>query len=203
MDGLEASAKINELKPGIPIVALTANIMPNDREIYKISGMNDCVGKPFTSQELWRCLMKHFKPVSWKPMGDCNYAQAEIEMRRRLISDFMKNNQTMFTQITEAINAGDINLAFRLVHTLKSSASQLGKMLLHQAAMDVEHRLKDGKNLVLPEHLTMLKTELNAVLSQFSTELGSLLDVLKKPAAVQTGQTVETLAELKKKTEFI
>ncbi|MCL2270899.1 MAG: ATP-binding protein, partial [Treponema sp.] len=56
MDGLEAAEKILELNTGIPIIAMTANIMSNDREIYRMSGMNDCVGKPFSSQELWRCL---------------------------------------------------------------------------------------------------------------------------------------------------
>ena len=63
MDGLEASAKILELDANIPVVAMTANIMTEDMEIYKRSGMNDCVGKPFTSQELWHCLMKYFTPL--------------------------------------------------------------------------------------------------------------------------------------------
>jgi CheY-like chemotaxis protein len=64
MDGLEASEAIMKLNTGIPIVAMTANIMSNETEIYKSKGMIDCVGKPFTSQELWHCLMKYFKPLS-------------------------------------------------------------------------------------------------------------------------------------------
>jgi len=67
MDGLEATAEIVKLNIGIPIVALTANIMLDDMEIYKDSGMNDCIGKPFTSQELWHCLLKYFKPSSAMP----------------------------------------------------------------------------------------------------------------------------------------
>jgi len=63
MDGLEASAKIIELKQGIPIIAMTANIMSGDWDIYEKSGMNGCVGKPFTSQELWRCLLKYLSPL--------------------------------------------------------------------------------------------------------------------------------------------
>jgi len=62
MDGLEAAAKIMELNTGVPVVALTANIIYNDKAIYKKNGLNDCVGKPFTSQELWRCLMNYFTP---------------------------------------------------------------------------------------------------------------------------------------------
>jgi CheY-like chemotaxis protein len=59
MDGIEASTKIIELDAGIPIVAMTANIMSGDLEKYKQSGMSDFIGKPFTSQELWRCLLKY------------------------------------------------------------------------------------------------------------------------------------------------
>jgi len=63
MDGLEAAAKISELQAGIPIIASTANILYNDKKIYRASGMNDCLNKPFTSQELWRCLLKYLTPV--------------------------------------------------------------------------------------------------------------------------------------------
>ena len=62
MDGIEAAPKIIKLGTGTPIVALTANIMTSDRDLYKNAGMIDYIGKPFTSQELWRCLLKHLKP---------------------------------------------------------------------------------------------------------------------------------------------
>jgi PAS domain S-box-containing protein len=64
MDGLETTRIIREIDASIPIIALTANIMSDDTEVYRSSGMNDCVGKPFTSQELWRCLMKYFTPTA-------------------------------------------------------------------------------------------------------------------------------------------
>ena len=66
MDGLEAAEKIFALNLGIPIVAMTANVMPEDRDIYEAMGIADCVSKPFTSQELWQCLLKYLEPVMWK-----------------------------------------------------------------------------------------------------------------------------------------
>jgi CheY-like chemotaxis protein len=59
MDGIEAAAKILEINPAIPIIALTANIMESDREKFLADGFRDCVGKPFTSQELWTCLGRY------------------------------------------------------------------------------------------------------------------------------------------------
>jgi len=60
MDGLDASAEIIKLNIGVPIIAMTANVMSDNLDIYKAAGINDYVSKPFTSQELWRCLLKYF-----------------------------------------------------------------------------------------------------------------------------------------------
>ena len=63
MDGFEAVKKIREIIKDIPIVAMTANVLSEDRERYIESGMVDCVGKPFTSKELWAVLLKHLKSI--------------------------------------------------------------------------------------------------------------------------------------------
>jgi CheY-like chemotaxis protein len=173
MDGLEAAAKILELNTNIPIIAMTANIMHSDHQIYMDKGMNDCVGKPFTSHELWHCLMKFLNPISWQSVNGNGkrYTQAEDELRYRLIKDFVKDNQKRFSEIETAINTGDIKLAHRLAHSLKSNAGQLGKTLLQQAAANMENHLKDGKNLTTKEQLKTLETELNSALEQLTVEL--------------------------------
>ena len=174
MDGLEASHKILALNSAIPIVAMTANIMSNDRDIYKSHGINDCVGKPFTSQELWRCLMKYFKPLVWQTEEETKSAQAETELRIKLIKTFLRDNKTKFSEIVEAIGSDDIKAAHRYAHTLKSNAGQLGKILLQQAAEDIERNLKNGENLVTQQQMSVLKTELNAALSELSAHLDKI-----------------------------
>jgi CheY-like chemotaxis protein len=59
MDGLEAAALITELKTGSPLVALTANVMSHDKDLYEKSGMKDSVTKPFRTQELLDCLARY------------------------------------------------------------------------------------------------------------------------------------------------
>jgi len=48
MDGYTATAEIRKLDSGknIPILALTANVLPEDIERCRMSGMNDCMHKP-------------------------------------------------------------------------------------------------------------------------------------------------------------
>jgi CheY-like chemotaxis protein len=55
MDGIEATRHIrhsNTVNHALPIVALTANIMPNDVKLYYSVGMNDCLAKPITVERL-------------------------------------------------------------------------------------------------------------------------------------------------------
>jgi signal transduction histidine kinase/DNA-binding response OmpR family regulator len=184
MDGLEAASKILALNTGIPIVAMTANIMANDREIYRKSGMRDCVGKPFTSQELWHCLMKYLHPVSWQSVaqtGDTTDTAHQIDIQtdaqQVLQMLFVKNNLYKFAEIANALKADDITLAHRLAHTLKGNAGQIGKPALQRIATEVERQLKEGKNLVTGEQLEVLETELAAVLQ----ELTPLLNLNQPP----------------------
>jgi len=169
MDGLEAAAKIIELNTGIPLVAMTANIMSDDRELYKTSGMHDCVGKPFSSQELWRCLLKYLKPLSGADRKDTRL-DSSMGFHEPLKMLFVKYNQHKYEEIANALKEGDIKMAHRLAHTLKSNAAQLGKVRLQQAAAFVEQQLKDGKNLVTDKQLAMLESELNAALAELEVK---------------------------------
>jgi len=183
MDGLEAAIKIIELDSGIPIVAMTANIMSSDIEIYKKSGMRDYVGKPFTSQELWHCLMKYFKPIAWQPVNELQQTQDKNELQQKLINSFVKNNRNKYDDINEAISAGDIKLAHRLAHTLKSNAGQLGKAELKNVCEEIEAHLTDGKNRVKQQMMMSLERELNKALAELTPLVYEPLRVEKPPAA--------------------
>jgi len=169
MDGLEASALIDELNTGIPIIAMTANIMTNDRELYEKSGMSGFVGKPFTSQELWRCLMKYFKPLNWQVQDEAQYIHSNHELHQKLLIKFIEHNRDIFYEINEAISNDDIKLAHRLVHSLKSNAGQIGKTILHHAAEVVENGMLNGVFNVSPEQMDRLEIELNAVIASLTS----------------------------------
>ncbi len=67
MDGITATRLIR-LLPGrardIPIIALTANIMLEQIELFRSAGMNDHVGKPINMEELHRAIARNTLPAS-------------------------------------------------------------------------------------------------------------------------------------------
>ena len=188
MDGLEASTEIIKLNTGIPIVAMTANIMADDREVYKANGMLDCVGKPFTSQELWRCLLKFLSPLDQdeRPVDqESESVEKDLEFNKTLKKHFVRNNKNRYAEISKALESGDVKLAHRLVHTLKSNAGQINRLRLQTTASIVESHLKDGKNLVTEKQLSVLETELNEVLTQLNSELGTSVEPVKNDTNVK------------------
>ena len=194
MDGLEAAAKIAALGTKTPIVAMTANVMSNETESYKRSGMNDYVGKPFTTQELWRCLLKHLTPVGVSVVGNAAVAQENNELRQKLKVNFVRNNRIKYGEITGAISTGDIKLAHRLAHTLKTNAGLIGKTGLQKAAADIEAQLKDGK-VPDAEHMKSLETELNLILEELTPLLDEPAEQTERKS-LSAGQISDLLAKL-------
>ena len=196
MDGLEAASKITALGIKTPIVALTANIMSNDLELYKVSGMSDYLGKPFTSQELWKCLIKYIPVESYSDIDKHLLSDEEEKLQKKLKINFVRSNQTACVKIAEAVKDGDIKLAHRLAHTLKSNAGQIGKKQLQSAAAAAEAMLCEGENLLTERHMRNLETELQSVLD----ELAPLLLEVKPKKGTET-VTAEKLSELLDKLE--
>jgi CheY-like chemotaxis protein len=57
MDGFEAARRIREHEmknglPRLPLIALTANVFPEDREQCRAAGMDDFLAKPFSTEQL-------------------------------------------------------------------------------------------------------------------------------------------------------
>jgi signal transduction histidine kinase/ActR/RegA family two-component response regulator len=67
LDGIEATRRLRAHEqdaglPNVPVVALTANAMPQDRQRCTAAGMDDHLAKPFKHEELAAVLRRHLAP---------------------------------------------------------------------------------------------------------------------------------------------
>ncbi len=58
MDGLEATKKIKETHPSLPIIALTANAFDSDRQIAFDAGCDEFLSKPISSDLCLKTIAK-------------------------------------------------------------------------------------------------------------------------------------------------
>ena len=172
MDGLEAASKISAMGAKTPIVALTANVMVNNLTLYKTSGMIECLGKPFTTQDLYKCLLRYMTPLNFAVTEKYRRDLSDEKLQYALKLNFVQSNQTTCAEIQQAMTEGDLNLAHRLAHTLKSNAGTLDEKRLWEAAVVVESMLKSKENLPTDEQMRVLGIELNSVLEKYSPMLG-------------------------------
>jgi len=195
MDGLEAMSIIAGLEIDTPVVALTANIMSSDLERYKASGMVDYLGKPFTSQELWKCLVRYLPVENYVTVDKDQQSAEEEKSLEQLRIYFAKSNKDSILRISQALYNNDIKLAHRLVHTLKSSAGQIGEEQLKKAASEAEDLLTDDDNRLTDEKFGSLETELNSVLDKLAPLVAEANEKAKENIA-DTEKTWEIIGKL-------
>jgi HPt (histidine-containing phosphotransfer) domain-containing protein len=87
------------------------------------------------------------------------------ELYGRMLRRFRKDHQQGTAPIHDALTAGDMVLAHRLVHTLKGATGMIGAQRLHGHACDLELAIR-------------LETDAHAPLAQLQAEFDKVLQLL-------------------------
>ncbi|MBI3149129.1 MAG: response regulator [Betaproteobacteria bacterium] len=156
----------------LPIVAMTAHAMADERQRCFDSGMNDHLAKPIDPDELFRTLARYGAcrgaeaavPVA-APEADPLFAVpgldaaaglrrtgGKMDFYRKLLRQFLHSQRLVVHDIHVALAAANFQLAARLAHTLKGVAGNIGAMPLSQAAAEVDDAIREsprGKALKL------------------------------------------------------
>ena len=190
MDGYEATEIIRKDKrfKDTPIIAMTANAMTGDKERCIKAGMNDHVAKPIELAELYDALAKWVKVSNPKgplvqKIDESGTSTAEIlipemdgidtidglrriagnkKLYRNILLKFKVNQADAVEQLLSALANEDMELAQRIVHTVKGVAANIGAIPLSEAAESCETLIKQGKGLDVEK--TLMQKELDRVL---------------------------------------
>ncbi len=170
MDGLTSTREIRKLPrlKDLPIVAMTANAMEQDRIRCMDAGMNDYLIKPIDPDALWEMLARWIRPqqpaaatsadTPTATMGDDGVPLGVAGLDTALGLTRMMNKKPLYLamlkrylagqvhvarDIRAALAAGDLETAIRHAHTSKAVAGNIGATHIQQAAQNLETALME------------------------------------------------------------
>lgn len=170
MDGLTASLKMRqELSITIPIIAMTAHALEEDREKSRKAGMDDYITKPIDVDAFYRTLQRWLPsaPASNNatPKKESVATSAEIKINGLDVPTLFKrigNREDLFLELLEefcrsydgfpealnaAIKDNDSDKIAALLHRLKGEAGNIAADELHQQAIRLESAFKKSQSL--------------------------------------------------------
>ncbi|WP_287438218.1 response regulator [Reinekea sp.] len=195
MDGLSATRQIRkiELKPQrVPIVALTAHALADEREAMLLAGMDDYLAKPIDEDQLHKTLSKWTGVTLLAPQDQTEPFEQEDQPAVRLepmlvaeqpvdlVSGLQKANgklglaKDMFAMLADSLSndQAQINLLYRQdnltallerIHRLHGATLYCGLPRLQMTLKHAEQLLKQDHRSGLDDALLMLNQEIESV----------------------------------------
>lgn len=191
MDGYTASKAIRECNShlaDIPIVALTAHAMPEEREKCLAAGMDGYITKPIKAEELFDILekligrqigkqlkTKQTRSISTVPEGLLE-KNSSLNMKKGLaqvmndpalymdlLMSFVKKYSSWPENIRSSLENGNIAEGRHLIHSLKGVSGNLGMGKLFSLSVRLELHLRDNETALIQQLLGEVQEETGVV----------------------------------------
>jgi HPt (histidine-containing phosphotransfer) domain-containing protein len=186
MDGLEATRRVRDagsavLNHAVPIIAMTAHAMKDDRERCLAAGMDDYVTKPISPDVLARAIDRWLpgEPQDAIPLdrapeeshstglvrageagvpvfdsaGMLARLMGDADLARTVIEGFLGDLPRQIEALRSCLLAGDVAGAGRLAHTIKGASAAVGGEALRAVALAMENAAADGDSATLTARL--------------------------------------------------
>jgi two-component system sensor histidine kinase/response regulator len=150
MDGYEVTRRIkaDPLYRDLPIIALTAHALNEERQLSLQAGMVDHVTKPISPEALYRVLAIHGRPAQrllFDPVDGLARLQGNQSLYLNLLRRFGEKHRHFVDEVMDLLSSGDVPAARTRLHSVKGLALSLGLLALGHEAGLAEHLLEDPK----------------------------------------------------------
>jgi len=221
MDGYEATRRIRALPQGadLPIIAMTAAAMAQDRVASAAVGMNDHIAKPVDPQELADTLLRWIKPLvvsqesppqavvvitdKEAEIGALETALPGVSVRtalarmggnstlyRRLLQTFVERHRGSAGRLRTLNQSGNLDALYLAAHNLKGEAGNLGLDAIRSAAESLGQKIKSDEIESLDEFTEALAGQCEST-GRLLSLLVEQLDVAATPALAAQPQGVD------------
>ncbi|MFD1627365.1 response regulator [Azospirillum griseum] len=192
MDGYEATGRIRRDLGlvTLPIIALTAGALAEERAHAEQIGMNDFIAKPFDVDDMVGCIRRHVSlspcaptpPAGSNPPGASGPTAVDgpsipgvdmVQLLHRLGGDtslvalliprFITEFGDTASRVRDQMRAGDGAEATRTLHALKGAAGNMAAVDIAVLAQTAENAVKDGRHGDLPGLLKRMDAAFTAL----------------------------------------
>lgn len=190
MGGIEATQKIREKTKfaQLPVIALTANAMSDDREHCQQAGMNDFISKPFDPELLFGTILRWLDPLHQSKLevvtkqveavaGSenvvidlqilANTVGNAPEKLKKFANKFVSSARTSLEELDQVCHDANLVQVAAIGHRLKSSARTVGA----NSFADLCHSLEGMKTDLTTENALPVINQLHQLLRQIEIDI--------------------------------
>ncbi len=171
------SGRSHVLNPEIPIIAMTAHILPEDQDECLRAGMNDYVPKPFRKNQLYKTievqlsntaaatqssiLSHHYLSLDYKHL--LKSLDNHTELAQEIINDFLQDMNQSLDNLRQALECKDFLTFLDEVHGIKSIAATIGANRTYELAKYAESLSENHDINLMTKLIKELEQEFTAI----------------------------------------
>ncbi|MFJ7336598.1 response regulator [Streptomyces sp. NPDC101116] len=178
MDGYTATRELRRREGDhghLPVIAMTAGALAEDRDRCLAAGMDDYVSKPVNADELEQALARWVHPTA--PRAGSDDLRTSIEQRLdelrgagtpaehqlvdRLVDHFLVRAPEMTSALFHALGRHDAQEIADQAHSLRGAAGNIGAVGLAACCQELEEHARSGEPASLAEIAPRLQDELD------------------------------------------
>ncbi|MCL1820878.1 MAG: ATP-binding protein [Oscillospiraceae bacterium] len=205
MDGVETTGKIREMGYTAPIIALTANAVAGQAEIFMQSGFDDFISKPIDVRQLNNILNKHIRDKQPPEIlesarasvgrddlnapSDTNLPSQSDSIDPHFAEIFVRDANKALSAL-EAIAAkndysdeNDLRTYIIDVHGMKSALANIGKTDLSTIALELETAGREGKLDIIASETPAFLSSLRAFVEEITPQKTAGVDAADEDKA--------------------
>jgi len=157
MHGFELCAQLRRRAcKQLKIVALTAHVLPDEKENIRAHGFDELLAKPFVEADLLQLIYKHLgdqdfdrKLIENSPMG--KMAMGDASLLNQQLKQFVTETDKDVLSLKKAFKQQDSAGVTELAHRLAGRTAQIGATEVSQKLRTLEKALRSNQVLLVEE----------------------------------------------------
>ena len=145
MDGLTAVKILRGKNYAKPIIALTANVMKHDCELYAAAGCNDYIAKPLSRDWLYKVLARYLPMSAATASPICSLVLIEEPEVEDIVQRFVQGLHVTQEKIRRGAREENWAELKHIFHDIKGTGSSMGYPMLTELAQRMELHLMQGE----------------------------------------------------------